>query len=178
MNSCLVVAGRIPGCHQAHIRPLTMQVILLIGIPAVGKSTFFRERFADTHVRINRDMLKTRNREQRLFKTCLEVCQSLVVDNTNATREVRAKFIIPAVEAGAIVSGYYFHSAASEALVRNASRSGAARIPDKGVLSMSAQLQLPSLAEGFDTLKYVRIEDNGGFSVKRWNPTTTNSPSS
>jgi hypothetical protein len=36
-----------------------MHAILLIGLQASGKSTFFRERFSDTHVRINLDMLRT-----------------------------------------------------------------------------------------------------------------------
>ena len=41
-----------------------MELILLIGIQASGKSTFFKRRYCDTHVRINLDMLKTRHREE------------------------------------------------------------------------------------------------------------------
>ena len=77
-----------------------MEVVLLIGIPASGKSTFYKERFVDTHVRINRDMLRTRFREERLFQFCLESQQCCVFDNTNVIKEVRARFIALAVEAG------------------------------------------------------------------------------
>jgi len=148
-----------------------MQVILLIGIQATGKSTFFKERFVDTHIRINLDMLNTRNREAKLYATCLEIGQSVVIDNTNVTREVRARFIEPAKEASAKIIGYYFHSAVSESLPRNAQRSGGARIPDKGILATSARLELPDLSEGFDRLHYVRIsEEKPGFDVKSWNP--------
>lgn len=150
-----------------------MQVILLIGIPATGKSTFYKERFADTHLRINRDMVRTRHRERRLFEACLEIGQSVVVDNTNISKEVRARFIRPAIDAGATVTGYYFRSVASESLDRNTTRSGAARVPDKAVLSMVKLLQLPSMAEGFQSLFHVRISDRIRFRVEAWNQSTT-----
>ncbi|MEN3294973.1 MAG: hypothetical protein V7642_4226, partial [Burkholderiales bacterium] len=40
-----------------------MEMLLFIGIQASGKSTFYKERFFDTHVRISMDLLRTRNRE-------------------------------------------------------------------------------------------------------------------
>jgi hypothetical protein len=36
-----------------------MEAIILIGIQGAAKSTFYRDRFFDTHVRINLDMLKS-----------------------------------------------------------------------------------------------------------------------
>ncbi|MEL6944740.1 MAG: ATP-binding protein, partial [Bacteroidota bacterium] len=36
-----------------------MQAILFIGIQASGKSTFYKERFFNTHVRISMDLLNT-----------------------------------------------------------------------------------------------------------------------
>ncbi len=38
-----------------------MECVILIGIPASGKSTFYRERFAGTHTHISKDLMpKTR----------------------------------------------------------------------------------------------------------------------
>ena len=37
------------------------EAVILIGIQATGKSEFYKNKFADTHMRINLDMLKTRN---------------------------------------------------------------------------------------------------------------------
>src|SRR4051812_8782542 len=37
-----------------------MEAVILIGIQGSGKSTFYRERFFDTHVRVSLDLLKTR----------------------------------------------------------------------------------------------------------------------
>ena len=51
-----------------------------MGIQAVGKSTFFNDRFSKTHIRINLDMLRTRHRENAILKACFEASQSFVVD--------------------------------------------------------------------------------------------------
>jgi len=39
-----------------------MEAIIFIGIQATGKSTFYKDNFFKTHIRINLDMLKTRKR--------------------------------------------------------------------------------------------------------------------
>ena len=38
---------------------ISVEAILLIGIPGFGKCSFYKERFYTTHLHINRDMLKT-----------------------------------------------------------------------------------------------------------------------
>ena len=70
-----------------------MEAIIFVGIQASGKSTFYRERFFDTHLRINLDMLKTRYREQLILRACIEAKQPFVVDNTNPSVEERARYI-------------------------------------------------------------------------------------
>jgi hypothetical protein len=45
-----------------------MEAVVFSGVQGVGKSTFYRERFFATHVRINLDMLRTRNREDVLLQ--------------------------------------------------------------------------------------------------------------
>ena len=143
-------------------------IIILIGIPASGKSSFCRERFFTTHVRINLDMLRTRHREKLLVEACLAGGQPFVVDNTNATRESRARYIQPARSAGFRVIGYYFSSRVQEALERNSRRQGKERIPDKGILAAAGRLELPAQEEGFDELWYVRMDGKGGFLMEEW----------
>ena len=77
-----------------------MQCVIFIGIQGSGKSAFFKGRFGDTHVRINRDMLKTANRERRFFQLCLETGQPCVIDNTNPLGADCAAFIAPAKARG------------------------------------------------------------------------------
>jgi len=145
-----------------------MEAVIFIGIQATGKSTFFQRRFFDTHVRINLDMLKTRNRERILLAACLDARQSFVIDNTNLTRQARAGYISQAKAAGFGVSGYYFKSALQAALERNSRRGGKSLIPEKGILSAYRKLELPSFDEGFDRLFYVEIAEDGQFNVKEW----------
>lgn len=150
-----------------------MKAILFIGIQATGKSTFFQQCFFATHVRLNLDMLKTRNRERILFKACLEAKQPFVLDNTNLTREARADYLAQAKAAGFGVTGYYFQSSLAAAIERNNQRTGKAQIPLKGLLAAHRKLEVPSLDEGFNQLWYVQIGDQVGngeqFIVEEWN---------
>ena len=47
-----------------------MEMVLMMGVQAAGKSTFVKQRLYDTHLRINLDMLKTRYREEILVRAC------------------------------------------------------------------------------------------------------------
>ncbi len=146
-----------------------MQVVILIGIQSVGKSTFYCKRFSDTHVRINLDMLRTRHRERTLFEACLACDQHVVIDNTNPTAVERARYIEPAKATGAEITGYYFSSRVSEALRRNVERENAQRVPDKAILGTAGRLELPTLSEGFDAIFYVTCKGPEEFSVEDWN---------
>ncbi len=145
-----------------------MEAIIFVGIQATGKTSFYRERFFDTHLRINLDMLKTRHREQLILKACIEAKQPFVVDNTNPSVEERARYIEAARSGGFRVIGYYFHSQVKEALARNRRREGKARIPEKGILGTYKRLRAPSFEEGFDLLNYVHIDEYDRFVVEKW----------
>ncbi len=146
-----------------------MELIIFIGIQAVGKSTFYQQRFFNTHIRINLDMLKTRHREQILVNACLTAKQPFVIDNTNVTRSERARYIAAAKAARFRVAGYYFQSPIHDALERNRRRSGRQLIPEKGIAGTYKRLQLPQLDEGFDELYYVSIDDTQNFIIQEWN---------
>lgn len=144
------------------------EAVVLIGIQATGKSTFFCERFCRTHVRINLDMLRTRHREEMLLKTCVEHGISFVIDNTNPTALERAKYVQPAKAAGFRVLGYYFESKVSAAIGRNSGRAEHEQVPERGIKGTAGRLELPKLVEGFDQLRYVRIQEDGTFVVEEW----------
>ena len=131
-----------------------------------GKSTFYRDRFAETHVRVSMDLLRTRRREAAFMKLCLDTRQPFVVDNTNPTPAERRRYIEPARAAGFRVVGYLVDAAAHEALDRNASRAGAARIPDRGVLGTAKRFIRPAPEEGFDELWHATAAPGGGFRIE------------
>jgi predicted kinase len=145
-----------------------MEAIIFIGLQAAGKSTFYKQRFFDTHVRINLDMLRTRHRERILLQACIEMKQGFVVDNTNPTQAGRAPYIAQAKAADFAVVGYYFSPDVAGCLLRNSAREGSARIPAVGIYAAAKKLQMPSLTEGFDVLYSVRIEPGAGFVVEEW----------
>lgn len=145
-----------------------VEAIIFIGIQGAGKSTFFKQRFVDTHIRINGDMLRTKHREQILIEACLRAKQSFVVDKTNATREQRALYIQLARAANFRIVSYYFRSNFEEASRRNDLRQGKARIPQLGLRSFLKRLEKPSFAEGFDRLFYVWINEQSEFVVEDW----------
>lgn len=145
-----------------------MEAVIFVGLQAAGKSTFYRERFFATHLRLNLDMLRTRHRERRLLRVCVETNLRFVADNTNPTRAERAAYIGPAKAAGFRVIGYYFQSRFEDCQRRNAARPEGQRVPPAGLLGTAARMALPARDEGFDELFYVRIDPAGGFAVEGW----------
>jgi predicted kinase len=143
-----------------------VEAVVFVDIQASGKSSFYRARFFDTHLRINLDMLKTRHREQLLLRACIEAKQPFVVDNTNPSVEERARYIELARSGGFRVVGYYFRSQPKEALTRNNQWTGKARIPEKGILGTYKRLRMPTTEEGFDELYHVHIDEKGCFIVE------------
>ena len=144
-----------------------MELVLFIGLQASGKSSFFAERLARSHIRISLDVVKTRHRERRLIETCLELRQSCVVDNTNPTIEERIKYLLWAEKAEVPVIGYYFRSEIAASLERNQRRVSDERIADKGILATYRRLEIPTLQEGFAELRYVALTADG-FQVSEW----------
>lgn len=145
-----------------------MEAVILIGIQASGKSTFCKQRFFDSHIRINLDMLRTKHRENLLVSACFESKQSFVIDKTNPTVIERAKYISQAKLHKFKVIGYYFQTDLENSLKRNSQREGKAKIDERGVRAVYSKLELPGFTEGFDELFYVWINAHNEFVVEKW----------
>ena len=142
-----------------------MQAIIFCGIQASGKTSFYRERYFDTHVRISLDVLHTRRRELLILAACIEGRQPFVVDNTNPTVAERARYLAPALAAGFEAIGYFFATEPGAAFERNRRRPGRAAVPAAGLSATYKRLQIPTREEGFHRLYRVGLTAVGDFHV-------------
>ena len=148
---------------------MTAELIVFSGLQASGKTTFYRERFTATHVHVSKDAWPhARNKERRqrhLVDEHLRAGRSVVVDNTNPTPVEREPLIAIARVTGAKVVSYSFIVTVDDALRRNATRQGRARIEEVGIYSVAKKLIVPSQFEGFDARFEVRLSEKGFLVV-------------
>jgi hypothetical protein len=126
-----------------------MEAVVFCGVQGSGKTSLYRDRFLETHVRISMDLLHTRRREEAFLALCLESGQRFVVDNTNPTPTDRRRYVEPA-----------------RALARNAARPARRRVHVAGVLGTGRRLVRPTLEEGFDELWHATAAPGGAWRVE------------
>jgi predicted kinase len=143
---------------------MSLELVVFTGLQASGKTTFYRERFATTHVHVSKDLWpnarKKEQRQRRLIGEHLQAGRSVVVDNTNPTAIEREPLMRIGRELGARLVSYAFVTTVEDALRRNARRGGDARIQDVGIFAVAKRLVLPTIAEGFDRHFEVRLSDD------------------
>lgn len=144
-----------------------MHAILFCGIQATGKSSFYKQQFFKTHLHLSLDVLKTRHREGKFLETCLKTQMPFVIDNTNVSIAERKVYIDLARLHGYKISGYYFQSKISDALLRNSTRTEKEYIPEIGIKGAFNRLELPRRSEGFDELFYVKLTEDS-FIITPW----------
>ena len=130
-------------------------LVIFVGLPASGKSTYFRERFAATHVHVSKDLLARGARQEVLIEKALAAGRSVVVDNTNPSPAIRAPLIALGRRHGARIAGYFFEVDVKTALTRNRQREGKARVPDVALFVTKKKLVPPSYDEGFDEIHVI-----------------------
>lgn len=127
-----------------------MECIILIGIPGCGKSTFYKDKYGDTHLRINLDMLGRRNRESAIFEIAVKTKTKIVIDNTNVTIENRKKYI-PLLKANSykIIACYWD----PHCLNYNEKRENP--VPKEAIRKYIKEFIIPTFDEGFNKINRV-----------------------
>jgi len=131
------------------------EAIIFIGLQGSGKTTYFLDNFATTHQHVSRDIQQTAEREAAVIRECLRSGLSFAVDNTNATRALRAPYIREAKAAGFRVLCYFFDTPVRTAIGRNNHRKDKKPIPVPAILRTAKRLEPPDMEEGFDEVQTV-----------------------
>ncbi|HEY6138762.1 MAG TPA: ATP-binding protein [Thermoanaerobaculia bacterium] len=136
-----------------------LELIVFVGLPGSGKSTYFRAHFAATHANVSKDLMpnarRRDDRQEREIEAALTAGKSVVVDNTNPSREVRAPLIALGRRHGARIVAVYFETDVKTAIMRNRQREGRARVPDVAIFATRKKLVPPTLEEGFDEVRVI-----------------------
>ncbi|HEV2721067.1 MAG TPA: ATP-binding protein [Thermoanaerobaculia bacterium] len=136
-----------------------LELIVFVGLPGSGKSTYYRSHFAATHAHVSKDLMpnarRRDDRQEREIEAALAAGSSVVVDNTNPSREVRAPLVAIGRRHGARIVAIYFDVDVRTAIMRNRQREGRARVPDVAIFTTKKKLVAPTTAEGFDEVRVV-----------------------
>lgn len=135
------------------IRP---SVIIFVGSPAAGKSTFYRRHLQrHGYARINQDELRSSSKCLSKLDQLLRDKASIVLDNTNPSRTSRRPYIELAKKYGARIRCFWFQSPPGLNLHLDAHRSitkGVPRLPNVAFAAFESRLDVPCKEEGFDDI--------------------------
>jgi predicted kinase len=147
-------------------------LVVLVGLQASGKTTFYRRHLAASHAHVSKDNWPNASRKERrqirLVGELLGAGRAVAVDNTNPGPEERRPLVDLARAHGAVAIAVCFDSATESSLARNELRRGRARVPEVAIRSVARRLQPPAVHEGFDRRYRVRIAGPDELEVTEW----------
>ncbi|POX38056.1 kinase [Streptomyces sp. Ru73] len=152
-----------------------VDVSVLVGLQAAGKSTFYAQCLAGRYALVSKDLFprSARNKQRRQLRQVAEALEEgrpVAVDNTNPAPEEWEPLVAVGRAHGATVTAYWFPPDLAGSLRRNAARQGRDRVPEVGVRATAERLREPTRADGFDAVYEVRFDGHGGFTVRPAGP--------
>ncbi|MEV7966916.1 ATP-binding protein [Sphaerisporangium sp. NPDC088356] len=147
-----------------------LEVAILVGLQGSGKTTFYRQVLAATHVHVSKDNFpnarKRQRRQLRMVREALSEGRDVAADNTNPSAEEWRPLIDVARAHGARAVGYWFPPDLAGSLRRNALRAEKTRVPEIGIYATLKRLRRPRPADGFDEIFVVGFSGDGGFTIE------------
>ncbi|XP_039987725.1 bifunctional polynucleotide phosphatase/kinase isoform X2 [Xiphias gladius] len=152
---------------SASLTSSKTEVIVAVGFPASGKSTFFHTHIIPKgYVYVNRDTLGS-------WQSCVSACEralkegrSVAVDNTNPDAESRKRYVDVAKATGVPCRCFHFSASLEQAKHNNRFREMApsdskhAKVNDMVFHSYKKHFVAPSLSEGFSEILQIDFVPN------------------
>ncbi|XP_056398657.1 bifunctional polynucleotide phosphatase/kinase [Hyla sarda] len=143
----------------------SVEVVVTVGFPAAGKSTFIKEHLAPKgYAYANRDTLGTWQKCVAACEDALKKGKSIVIDNTNPDVESRSRYISCAQKAGVPVRCFLFTAPLEIAKHNNRFREmtskGHVSVNDMVINSYKSKFVAPSLSEGFSEILKINFVPN------------------
>lgn len=142
------------------------EMVIFVGFPASGKSTFSKTYMQPkNYVIINRDELKTQEKCLKVCSESLKTKKSVVIDNTNPSKESRQSYIALAKKHSVPVRCFHFQASKEVAEHMNQFRQAQSggkirRIPAIGYNLFKSKFETPDVSEGFSEIKKIDFLPN------------------
>ena len=131
----------------------------MVGLQGCGKTTWVQTHLAGSHAVVSKDhwpnARRREARQRRVVAELLAAGRSVVVDNTNPSRDDRAALVELARAADVPVRAVWVDPPFVTCVERNLARTGRARVPWVGVLATADRFSPPSTDEGFERVDVV-----------------------
>jgi predicted kinase len=148
-----------------------VKIVIAVGLPGSGKSTYFKHRgwnaiSSDEIRRLIADDPEDQTVHARVFATIRYLIRQRLatgrpvtyVDATHLTRWDRRPYIQLARRYGCKIEVLFFDVPVETCIERNKSRERV--VPSQVIREMSRKLQVPTLEEGFDRVIWPRMNAN------------------
>lgn len=166
------------------------ELIVLVGIQASGKTTYFRRHLVSDYLHVSLDNWRGKGNIRRkeyqailagLRQAADGLTRGVVVDNTNSTAATRRRYFDNAEEfrqsSGRTVRVlcYFFPADLEACLKRNEQRPPPQAappgepyfVPPNVIADYARRLEPPTYQEGFEEIYDVRLGANGDFRVRQ-----------
>ncbi|KAF8078204.1 polynucleotide kinase 3 phosphatase-domain-containing protein, partial [Lyophyllum atratum] len=161
--------------------PFKQELILFVGYPCLGKTSFYRHHFQSAgYIHINQDTLRTRDKCVKEMQKALQDGKSCVIDNTNRNAATRKYYIDIARQLKIQARCFLFTGSIELAWHNNLYRTynlppsiattepKRELVPYIGFSGFRDNFEEPQLEEGFTEIKKVNWVFNGTEEEKRY----------
>lgn len=141
----------------------TQELIIHVGVPASGKSHFSKTQLVPNgYVHVNQDTFKTKQKCLQVTAEKLAEGKSVVVDNTNPTKDVRQEYIAIAKKSSIPVRCFWFQTPLDLAnhlnMYREKMTSGErSHVPKVVYATYNKKFEEPTVEEGFTEIVKVNF---------------------